>query len=157
MVEPSGHEPFVRRCITLAEEAAAAGNEPFGALLVVDGEVRLTARNQVVTASDPTRHAELVLVSEASRQLARELLVRATLYTSTEPCLMCCGAIYWSRIPSVVYGCSASALGHLTGGGLVTSSRRLFEQGRREVAVVGPVLEAEALAVHEAFWSREIP
>ena len=104
------HEAFVRQCIDLAAEAAAAGNEPFGALLVVDGVIRHTARNQVVTRSDPTRHAELLLVSEASQRLGRDVLSRATLYTSTEPCLMCCGAIYWSRIPQVVFGCSTTCL-----------------------------------------------
>lgn len=151
------HEAFVRQCIVLAAEAAAAGNEPFGALLVVDGVIRHTARNQVVTRSDPTRHAELLLVSEASQRLGRDVLSRATLYTSTEPCLMCCGAIYWSRIPQVVFGCSTTALGSVAGGSLVISSGRLFEHGRRAVSVIGPVLEEEALAVHRAYWSREIP
>ena len=54
-------ETFIRRCIALSEEAVRQGDEPFGALLVVDGEVRCTARNQVLTESDPTRHAELLL------------------------------------------------------------------------------------------------
>jgi len=151
------HEAFVRQCIELAAEAVTAGNEPFGAVLVADGVIRHTARNQVVTRSDPTRHAELLLVSEASQRLERDVLSRATLYTSTEPCLMCCGAIYWSRIPRVVFGCSAGAMGALAGGSLATSSRQLFSHGRRPVSVIGPILEEEALAVHRAYWSREIP
>ena len=128
------------------------GDEPFGALLELDGAVRLTARNRVCTESDPTRHAELLLASEACRQLAPEALTRATLYTSTEPCAMCCGAIYWSRIKRVVFGCSAVTLGALVGGGLVMSSRYIFECGKRTVEVIGPVLEAEASKVHRAYW-----
>ena len=93
------HEPFIRRCVALAEEAVRRGNAPFGALLVADGQVRLTACNEVVTTSDSTRHAELALVSDACRRLDAAVLARSTLYASTEPCVMCCGAIYWSRIP----------------------------------------------------------
>ena len=123
------HEPFIRECIALATEAAASGNEPFGAVLVVDGVVRLTARNSVRTDSDPTRHAELVLLSDACRRLDAATLARATVYSSTEPCMMCCGALYWSRIPRLVFGCSAAALGALAGGSLVAPSRGLFGYG----------------------------
>ena len=146
------HESFIRQCIVLAEEAAAAGNEPFGAVLVVDGVVRLTARNSVRTDSDPTRHAELVLVSDACRRLDAGTLARATVYSSTEPCMMCCGALYWSRIPRLVFGCSAVALGALAGGNLVAPSRGLLGHGVRQVEVIGPVLEDEACGVHRRFW-----
>ncbi|MDA1092274.1 MAG: nucleoside deaminase [Acidobacteria bacterium] len=148
------HEPFIRQCIGLAEEAAAAGDEPFGALLLVDGAVRLTARNRVCTDADVTRHAELVLVSDACRRLDTDTLRRATLYSSTEPCMMCCGAIYWSRIPRVVFGCSSAALAVIAGGSLAVPSRSLFSHGKRPVAVIGPVLEDEACDVHRRFWSH---
>ena len=147
------HVTFVRQCIDLATQAVRLGDEPFGALLVVDGQVLLTARNLVATESDQTRHAELVLISEACRRFSAEKLARATLYASTEPCAMCCGAIYWAQIPRVVYGCSAVALSSLTHGSLVIPSRQLFSRGRRHVEVLGPVLEAEALAVHRSYWS----
>ena len=149
----TGHEPFIRQCIALSEQAVRHGDEPFGELLVVDGDVRLTAQNRVVTASDPTRHAELLVASEASRRLDGATVAGATLYTSTEPCVMCCGAIYWSRISRVVFGCSAIELGVVAGGSLVMPSRQVFASGTRRVEVVGPVLETEALAVHRAYWS----
>ena len=147
------HVTFIRQCIDLAAQAVRQGDEPFGALLLVDGQVLLTARNLVVTESDQTRHAELVLISEACRRFSAEKLARATLYASTEPCAMCCGAIYWAQVRRVVYGCSAAALSSLTHGSLVIPSRQLFSWGRRHVEVLGPVLEAEALAVHRSYWS----
>ena len=150
--EVTGHEPYIRRCIALSKQAVARGDEPFGALLVVDGVVRLTAENRVVTEADQTRHAELILASEACRRLDSAAVARATLYTSTEPCVMCCGAIYWSRISRIVYGCSAVELGAVAGGSLVVPSRQVFARGRRRVDVVGPVLEAAALAVHRVYW-----
>ncbi len=146
------HEPFIRQCIVLSEQAVRHGDEPFGALLVVDGDVRLTAQNRVVTESDPTCHAELLVASEACRRLDTATVAGATLYTSTEPCVMCCGAIYWSRISCVVFGCSAVELGALAGGSLVMPARQVFGSGKRRVEVVGPVLETEALAVHCASW-----
>ena len=146
------HEPFIRRCIALSEQAVRDGDEPFGALLVVDGAVRLTAQNRVVTESDPCRHAELLLVSETCRTLDATTVAAATLYTSTEPCPMCAGAIYWSRLPRVVFGCSAVQFGMIAGGSLVMPSREVFDRGTRRVEVIGPVLETEALAVHRAYW-----
>ena len=86
------HEAFLREALALAVQAHARGDEPFGAVLVVGGEVVLTASNTVVRENDPTRHAELILVSEASRTLPGGTLRAATLYASTEPCAMCAGA-----------------------------------------------------------------
>ena len=147
------HEPFIRQCIALSVQAARDGDEPFGALLVVDGAVRLTARNRILTESAPTRHAELLLASEACRRLDAATLARASLYTSTEPCVMCCGAIYWSQVPRIVFACSAAALADIADGSLVIPLRQLFGSGKRQVEVIGPVLETEALAVHSAYWS----
>src|SRR4051812_7604545 len=101
------HIPYIRQCQSLATDAVANGNHPFGALLIVDGVVVGTARNEAVTSGDPTRHAELNLLATAMASLTAEQRARAVLYTSTEPCIMCAGAIYWCGIGSVVYGCSS--------------------------------------------------
>ena len=94
----SAHEQFVRQAIVLAGEARDRGNHPFGALLVLDGEVVLTATNTVVTDRDPTAHAETNLVAAAIRDLPRDQMGRAVLYTSCEPCAMCVGKMYWAGI-----------------------------------------------------------
>jgi tRNA(Arg) A34 adenosine deaminase TadA len=147
------HEALIRETLDLARRAVEKGNHPFGALLWRDGEILLSAENTVVTDRDHTRHAELNLVSMAMRNLNPESIGQITLYTSTEPCPMCSGAIYWAGIPRVVFACSGEALAGLTGGGLRLSCREVFERGERPTEVLGPILEREALAIHREFWS----
>jgi tRNA(Arg) A34 adenosine deaminase TadA len=142
------HDAFLRDALALAEQAYARGDEPFGAVLVIDGEVILTASNTVARENDPTRHAELNLVSQASRTLPRETLRGATLYASTEPCAMCAGAICRTRVPKVVYACSGQGLRDLIGGGLAVPCRQILQRPHHLVEVLGPLLEEEGLALH---------
>jgi tRNA(Arg) A34 adenosine deaminase TadA len=151
-------ETLLRRALAVAREARAHGNHPFGALLAGDdGRVRLEAENTVVTEGDCTGHAELNLVRAACRTLGGGELVGATIYTSTEPCAMCSGAIYWGGLARVVFGLPASELHALASGTpesqqLVLSSRDVLRHGQRSIEVLGPLLEDEARAVHEGFW-----
>ena len=146
------HEKFVRESIRLAEQAKQNGNHPFGALLVKDDKVLLTAENTVNTENDCTRHAELNLVSQASQQFTPDILTHSILYTSTEPCAMCAGAIFWAGIPVVVFGCSSATLWDISSGNLMISSPEIFARGQHRVKVIGPILEHEALTVHQDFW-----
>ncbi len=145
---------YMRQAIALAEAAVANGDHPFGALLVKDGRVVLTAVNTVHTDHDITRHAELNLVSQAARQFTPEFLAECTLVTSTEPCAMCAGAIYWAGISRVVFGCAAATLGQIAGGTFVIPCAEIFARGTRPITVIGPVLEEEGTAVHQQFWPR---
>ncbi len=152
------HETLLRRAIELARRAREQGNHPFGALLVSQtGEVLLEAENTVVTARDATGHAETNLVRNASKRFDKEVLETATLYTSTEPCAMCSGAIYWSGISKVVFALSEAGLLELTGSNdenptMHLPCREVFAKGQRAVEVIGPMLESEAKSVHEGFW-----
>jgi tRNA(Arg) A34 adenosine deaminase TadA len=149
------HEKFIRQAIELAASARKNGNHPFGALLVDEsGHVMITAENTVMTRHDATRHAELNLVQLASEQFSPAALSKATLYTSTEPCLMCCGAIHWAGIPTVVFGCSAKMLGSIVkSDDFLFPCRETFRRTKQPaVVVVGPVLEAEAVVVHRGYW-----
>ena len=149
----------MRRALDLARLARDHGNHPFGALLTnAAGEVLLGAENTVVTASDRTGHAELNLMREASLKLDDDALGAARLYTSTEPCAMCAGAIYWAGVSRVVFGLRESELAALTGMDptnptLALPCREVFARGQRTIEVIGPLLEDEARAVHEGFWA----
>ncbi len=145
---------FIQQALALARQARMHGNQPFGALLVSDGQVVLTAENTVNTAANPTGHAETNLIEKAIRELAPEQINRATLYTSCEPCAMCTGAMYWAGIRQVVYALSCTELAKLAGNDFLIPCRELFARAQEPVAVAGPFMVAEALAVHEGFWRR---
>jgi tRNA(Arg) A34 adenosine deaminase TadA len=146
------HEPFVRQAIALAGQARREGNHPFGALLVLDGDVVLTATNSVATDGDPTAHAETNLVAKAIRELAPERIRRAVLYTSCEPCAMCVGKMYWAGIRAIVYALSSQDLARLAGPDFLVPCRDLFQRAADPVTVTGPMLEDEAREVHAGFW-----
>ena len=146
------HEPLLEAAIALAGEARAAGDHPFGALLVVDGRVALTARNSVHTDRDPTAHAEANLVRDALRRLSADEVARSVLYASCEPCAMCVGTMYWAGIRSLVYALPAGELATLAGGSFLVPCRDLFARAKDAVTVVGPLLVDEARAVHDGYW-----
>ena len=146
-------ERFVRQAIELARQARAAGNHPFGALLVVDDAVVLTAQNTVHTDRDPTAHAETNLVSEAIRRLTPEQIRRSVLYTSCEPCAMCTGKIYWAGIRAIVYALSSEQLATMAGGSFLIPCAELFARAADTVHVTGPLLLDEAREVHVGYWS----
>ena len=148
------HLPYVRRCFELAADAVARGNHPFGAVLVLDDRVVAEAHNEAVTSGDPTRHAELRALEAGLPHVAPADRARLVLYTSTEPCVMCAGAIYWSEISLVVFGCSARALGEAAGDDFLVPSRQILALGRRPPTLVGPLLEEEGRARHLAYWQR---
>jgi tRNA(Arg) A34 adenosine deaminase TadA len=147
------HATYIRRTLELARRARERGDHPFGAILVADGQIVLEAENTVVTQKNPTHHAELNLVQRAWQELPAQLIQRSTLYTSTEPCPMCTGAIFWSGIRCVVFSFSAADLGKLANDRFCGPCHVLFDRGEPGTAVVGPVLADEGRLVHEGFWT----
>lgn len=148
---------YLVRAVELAALARAHGNHPFGAILVTAAADVVEAENTVVIDRDPTGHAETNLVRKASAVLDRTALAGATLYTSTEPCAMCCGAIFWAGIGRVVYALPETALLELVPAGsdeglLDLPSREVFARGGRATEVVGPIETPGARDVHEGFW-----
>ena len=148
----SAHEDFARQAIELARRARMAGNHPFGALLVADGTVILTAQNTVATDRDPTAHAETNLVARAITHLSPDQMRRSVLYTSCEPCAMCVGKMYWAGIRSIVYALPAEELAALAGRDFLIPCAELFARAVEPVSITGPLLIEEAREVHLGFW-----
>jgi guanine deaminase len=109
----NNHE-FIEKTIQLALENVHSGGGPFGALVVKDGKIIATGVNQVTVNLDPTAHAEIVAIRNASQSLKDFQLTGCEVFCSCEPCPMCLGAIYWSRPARVFFaalGADAAAAG----------------------------------------------
>ncbi len=104
-------EQYMARCIELADEAGKRGEFPFGSLLVIDGEVVSEAGNDALMSKDVVRHAEILALTTAQKAYEPELLRRATLYSSVEPCPMCAFAIQELGIRRVVFGLRSPIMG----------------------------------------------
>ncbi len=149
---------FLRRSFDVARRSMTHGNHPFGAILVdAGGKVLIECENGYMPAHDGTAHAERLLATEACRTLPADVLAKATMYSSAEPCAMCAGAIYWAGIGRLVYGLSEHRLRDYTGNHpenptLDLPCRAVFASGQRPTEVIGPLLEDEAGAVHEGVW-----
>ncbi len=101
---PIGDEYWMRHALTLAQQAAVEDEVPVGAIIVHRGRVIASAYNQREQLADPTAHAEMIAITQASSQLKSWRLLDCELYVTLEPCPMCAGAILQARIPRVIYG-----------------------------------------------------
>jgi tRNA(adenine34) deaminase len=140
-------EVYVRRAIELAEEAASAGDVPIGAVLV-DGELRLEAKNEKEARPDATAHAEMLLLREAARRRGAWRLSGATIYVSKEPCVMCAGAMIAARVKRVVYAARDPKGG---ADGSVFDILRSAQTNHRPEVTAG-VLEPEAAEQLQRFF-----
>lgn len=156
-------EVFIQQSLELARKAESNGNHPFGALLVdkTTKEIICRAENTVNTSQCPTRHAEFNLVEEAYRTLKKEQIHNSVLFTSTEPCPMCCGAIYWGGIRTVIYSCPAIRLGEIAKDSFCGPCDALFNQALNRdsnnhdvyTEVIGPILIEQGVDIHAHYWT----
>src|SRR5438067_8257930 len=130
---------YMREAIAEAQAAAALGEVPVGAVVVVDGKIVGRGGNRRESAKDPTAHAEIVAIREAAIAVGGWRLVGATLFVTQEPCPMCAGAIVNARVERVVFGCDNPKAG------AVKTLYRLLEDARlnHRVAVEQSTLAKE--------------
>jgi tRNA(adenine34) deaminase len=105
-VNVASDESFMREALALADEAAAAGEVPVGAVVVKDGRVIGRGFNRPISSHDPTAHAEIVALRQAAAAEGNYRLPGCELYVTLEPCAMCVGAMVHARMARVVYGAS---------------------------------------------------
>ena len=98
------HEYYMQQALAQAGMAFAADEIPVGAVIEMQGKIIARTHNQTELLKDPTAHAEVLAITAACNFLGAKYLPDATLYVTVEPCLMCCGALYWSKIGRIVYG-----------------------------------------------------
>jgi tRNA(adenine34) deaminase len=145
------HEFFMAKALDLAKRAAALGEVPIGAVVVLNGEIIGEGYNQTETKHDPTAHAEIMAIQMASQKTKQARLLHATLYVTIEPCAMCAGASVWARVKQVVFGAREPK------GGALISSLHYYETpsiNHRPLIIEG-VLQADCAQLMTSFFKTK--
>jgi tRNA(adenine34) deaminase len=144
-------EHYMRLALVEAEAAAAADEAPVGAVIVREGRVLASARNEREALHDPTAHAELIAITQAAAALGQWRLDGCTLYVTLEPCPMCAGAIVQARIPRLVYGAADPKAG------AVRSLFRIVDDARlnHRAEIVASVLADPCGRILTEFFQRK--
>ena len=143
----------MRLALAKAEEAGQQGDVPIGAVLVANDEVVAAAGNERELSSDPTAHAEVVVLRRAAEAMGTWRLAGTTLYVTLEPCPMCAGAIVLARVASLVYDASDPRAGAALSLYNIPQDPRLNHQ----VEITTGVLERECVSLLERFFLDRRP
>ena len=138
---------FMKLAIVKTEEGIAAGQSPFGAVIVRDGSVVAATHNTVWRTTDPTAHAEVNCIRAAASALATIDLTGCTMYSTCEPCPMCLSAIHWSKIERVVFGATIADADAVGFSELHVGAEELARMGESTLKVEGGLLREECAAL----------
>ena len=143
-------ELWMEEALRLASRAELAGEVPIGAVVVYEGKIIGRGWNQVISAHDPTAHAEMLALREASAAQQNYRLAGCTLYVTLEPCAMCAGAITHARLSRVVFAAADPKAG--AAGGLMNVLNHPGLNHRVEITV--GVLAGRAMEMLQAFFRK---
>jgi tRNA(adenine34) deaminase len=141
----------MREALVLARDGESAGEVPVGAVLVREDEIIARAHNSPILASDPTAHAEILVMREACAKLGNYRLPGATLYVTMEPCAMCAGGLVNARVERLVFGCRDLRFGAVRSKFRIADSELL----NHRVEVIEGVLAAECMELVKNFFERK--
>jgi tRNA(adenine34) deaminase len=141
-------EYYMMLALKEAKKAFEEGEVPVGAIIVLNEKVIAHGQNMVEKLNDPTAHAEMIALTSAFNLVGSKYLPEATLYITLEPCLMCAGAIYWSRIGKVVYGADDEKNGYKR----ITAANWPFHP---KTELIRGVLQADCARLMKDFFSAK--
>ena len=147
-MEQRNDEYFMRQALAQAQIAYEEDEVPVGAIVVLNSKIIARGYNQVEKLNDPTAHAEIIALTSAFIFLGSKYLPEATIYITVEPCVMCAGALYWSKIGKVVYGASDEKNGYLR----VTKENSPFHP---KTELVRGVLNEECATLMKSFFQSK--
>ena len=139
---------YMQQALKQAQNAFDEDEVPVGAVVVLNDKIIARGYNQVEKLNDPTAHAEILALTSAFNFLGSKYLPEAALYVTVEPCLMCAGALYWSKIGKVVYGASDEKNGYLH----ITKETSPFHP---KTELVRGVLKEECAELIKAFFRQK--
>ncbi len=146
MEQQNKDEQYMRKALAEAQQAFEEGEIPIGAIVVCQDHIIARAHNLTETLHDVTAHAEMQAITAAANELGGKYLTDCTLYVTVEPCTMCAGALGWSQITRVVYGCRDEKRGYSD-----YAPRALHPK----CTVTGGVLEEECRQLMQDFFKQK--
>jgi len=141
-------EYYMMQALKEAKKAFEEDEIPVGAVVVLNGKVIARGHNMTEKLNDPTAHAEMIALTSAFNFLGSKYLTDAILYVTVEPCLMCTGALYWSKIGKVIWGADDEKNGHKR----ITKSEWPFHP---KTEIVKGVLKEECASLMKAFFRKK--
>ena len=141
-------EHYMKLALKEAEKAFAEDEVPVGAIVVINNKIISRGYNMVEKLNDPTAHAEIIALTSAFNALGSKYLPDATLYVTVEPCLMCAGALHWSKVGRIVWGATDIKNGHH----VYTDERNPFHP---KTQVLTGLLAEEAASLMKAFFRQK--
>lgn len=141
---------WMRKALSLAQYAQQQNEVPVGALLVLNGKVIGQGWNRPITCHDPTAHAEIMALQQGGRKIQNYRLLNATLYVTLEPCVMCAGAMVYSRIKRLVYGADELKMGAV--GSLLDVLRH--PGMNHQIEITSGILAEECATILSQFFQR---
>ena len=142
------HEYYMKLALKEAEKAFAEDEVPVGAIVVMNNKVIARGYNMVEKLKDPTAHAEIIALTSAFNALGSKYLPDASLYVTVEPCLMCAGALHWSKIGTIVWVASDVKNGHQ----VYTDDRNPFHP---KTKIFAGIMAEEAASLMKAFFRQK--
>ena len=150
---PQTDEYYMQHALKEAQKAYDDGEVPIGAVIVMQDKIIARAYNQVERLNDSTAHAEIIALTSAYNFLGSKYLPGATLYVTIEPCLMCAGALYWSKISKIVYGAEDEKNGYRK---YLTPGPSSFGEGGNpfhpKTEIIGGICKEDCAALTQSFF-----
>ncbi|MGF1633737.1 MAG: nucleoside deaminase [Phycisphaerae bacterium] len=151
---PSDDETYMRLALERCREGVLAGQSPFGAVIVRDGQILAATHNRVRLDTDPSAHGEVVCIRAACRHVGDISLKGATIYSTTEPCPMCFTAIHWADIGRIVYAARVEDAKRFGFKELQISNAKMKQVSGSEIELVPDMLRDDALALYD-LWKEQ--
>jgi tRNA(adenine34) deaminase len=150
--KPYSDEYFMNFALIEAKKAFDNDEVPIGAVVVLNNQIIAKAHNQTEKLNDPTAHAEMLAITAANQYLGSKYLQEASLYVTLEPCLMCNGAIFWSKISNLIYGASDKKNGFQKVQGLLPDKTSTTHP---KLKIKFGILELEASQLLQDFFKKK--
>jgi tRNA(adenine34) deaminase len=146
LLQPFNEEYFMKQALAEAQKAYDSNEVPVGAVIVLNNQIISRAHNQTELLTDVTAHAEILAISSATSHMGIKYLSEATIYVTLEPCMMCSGALYWSKIGKVVFGAADEKRGFMKYGKELLHPKTTLAYG---------IMEAECKEILQKFFQKK--